>query len=90
MFRGQDAWRFHPLLKHTIADSFMPGLRPAVAAFATYVAFDQITGSSSSHGHGGGHGAHGANHVWYKAAPGAVPSRGKPEEEDDDDDDDDE
>ena len=48
-----EEWRNHPMLKrsnnlkirHTL-----PGITWGVGAFALYVAYDQLTGSSSSHG----------------------------------------
>ena len=90
VWRGHDAWRGHPLFRNTVADSFRPGLKGAVAAFAVYLAFTTITGIGSSssghhtsHGGGGGSHSHGEAGEWQKQV-GVMPS--KQQEEDDDDD----
>jgi hypothetical protein len=40
-WRRTDAWRAHPLLSNTMRHS-MPGLGLGLAAFAVYVAYDQL------------------------------------------------
>lgn len=40
-WRRTEAWRAHPLLNNTMRHS-MPGLGLGLAAFAVYVAYDQL------------------------------------------------
>ncbi len=51
-WKRAEAWRAHPLLNNTMRHS-MPGLGLGLAAFAVYVAYDQLVvkGQSGAKGH---------------------------------------
>ena len=58
VFRGQDAWRRHPIFTWKFVNVF-PGLREGAAAFGVYVAAEYVYKKMNpeSHGHHGSHGA---------------------------------
>ncbi|KFM24387.1 hypothetical protein F751_3105 [Auxenochlorella protothecoides] len=49
-WRAAEKWRQHPLLTGN-QRVMMPGLGIGIAAFAVYVAFDKLTGSSKAGHH---------------------------------------
>lgn len=60
-FRGQDAWRKHPIFRWGFTDA-LPGLREGAVLFGLYMggswAYEKLYGHADAHAHGaGGHGA---------------------------------
>ena len=45
-WKAADAWRAHPLLNNNLRYA-LPGFGYGLAAFAVYVAYDQLLGASS-------------------------------------------